>query len=354
MRTVEEIYSELAAEFARRTGQEAGQSGEMTARLYAVAAQVYALEAQNEWTARQCFPQTAAGEHLDMHATLRGMARREAGRAQGVLRFSVDRAATTDLSIPVGTVCMTVDQMRFETTEEGKIPAGSTWGEVCARAVEPGRNGNVGSGTVLSMAVAPVGVSRCGNPAPFGGGTDREGDEELRQRVLETFKRLPNGANAAFYEMGAMRFPEVAAAAVLPRRRGIGTVDVAVATAAGMPDAPLLEQIRDYYRERREIAVDVAVMAPEAKQVRVAVGIAPAEGQDFQAVKARVEGVVAAWFGGGRLGKGVLRAELGQIIFGVEGVANYVITEPAADVPAVADQLPRLENLTVTRLEGST
>ena len=354
MRTVEEIYSELAAEFAARTGQEAGQSGEMAARLYAVAAQVCALEAQSEWTARQCFPQTAAGEHLDMHAVLRGIVRREAGRAQGTLRFSVDRAAAADLDIPVGTVCMTAGQVRFETTEEGKIPAGSTWGEVRAQAVAPGHSGNVGSGTVLSMAVAPVGVSRCGNPTPFGGGTDREGDEELRLRVLETFKRLPNGANAAFYEMGAMGFPEVAAAAVLPRRRGIGTVDVVVATAAGMPDALLLERIRDYYRERREIAVDVAVVKPEAKQVHVAAEIAPAEGQDFQAVKAKVEGAVAAWFNGGRLGKAVLRAELGQLIFGVEGVANYAVTAPAADVVIAADQLPRLGNLTVTRLGGGT
>ena len=28
------------------------------------------------------------------------------------------------------------------------------------------------------MAVAPVGVNRCGNPEPFTGGLDREGDEE--------------------------------------------------------------------------------------------------------------------------------------------------------------------------------
>ncbi len=353
MRTVEEIYGELAAEFAIRTNQEAGQTGDLAARLYAVAAQIYALEVQNSWTAQQCFPQTAAGEYLAMHATLRGIERKAAGKAQGVLRFSVDRAVTADLSIPKGTVCMTAAQVRFETTQDGSIPAGSTWAEVSAQAAQPGSGGNVGANTILSMAVAPVGVSRCGNSAPFGGGADREGDEPLRLRVLETFKRLPNGANAAFYEQGAMSFPEVAAATVLPRRRGVGTVDVVVATAQGMPDGELLERMDDYYRQRREIAVDVEVLAPEAKPVVVALGITGGQGHDFETVKAKVEEAVAAWFSGDRLGKNLLRAELGQVIFHIDGVANYTINAPAGDIAVAAYQLPRLAGLTVTAWEGS-
>ena len=58
MKTVDEIYGELAAAFAGATGQTAGQDGDMAVRLYAVAAQVYALYVQADWTARQCFPQT--------------------------------------------------------------------------------------------------------------------------------------------------------------------------------------------------------------------------------------------------------------------------------------------------------
>lgn len=353
MRTIEEIYGELAAEFEIRTNREAGQSGDLAARLYAVAAQIYALEAQNRWTAQQCFPQTAAGKHLDMHAALRGVERKAAGKAQGVLYFSVERAVTADLSIPKGTVCMTAAQVRFETTQEGSIPAGSTWTEVSAQASEPGRGGNVGANTILSMAVAPVGVSRCGNSAPFGGGTDREEDEPLRLRVLETFKRLPNGANAAFYEQGAMSFSEVAAAKVLPRRRGLGTVDVVVATAQGMPDGELLSRMADYYRQRREIAVDVEVLAPEAKPIEISLGITGGQGHDFETVKARVEAAVAQWFSGGLLGKGLLRAELGQVVFNIDGVTNYVINAPAGDVAVAAHQLPRLAGLTVTAWGGN-
>jgi uncharacterized phage protein gp47/JayE len=51
------------------------------------------------------------------------------------------------------------------------------------------------------MAQAPAGVVSCGNLEPFFGGMrTRKGDEELRKRVLASYKKLPNGANAAYYE----------------------------------------------------------------------------------------------------------------------------------------------------------
>ena len=49
----------------------------------------------------------------------------------------------------------------------------------------------------------------------------------------------------------------------------------------------------------------------------------------------------------------VLRAALGAVIYGVDGVANYNIAVPAADVTAAADELPVLGTLTVTEMEVS-
>lgn len=352
MKTVEEIYGALCADFAQRTGLEAGGDGDLAVRLYAVAAQVQALYVQADWVGRQCFPQTAAGEFLDRHAQLRGLARRQAAQAEGTIRFQCDAAASSDLDIPLGTVCMTAGLVRFETTQAAVLTAGSTQVDVPARAAEPGTGGNVAAGSILTMAVAPVGVSRCSNPEGFTGGTDREDDEALRARVLETFRRLPNGANAAFYEQGALSFPEVAAAAVLPRNRGIGTVDVVVSTAAGSPDEELLEKLTDYFQERREIAVDVQVLAPREKTVDVSVSVAAKEGSDAAGVRTAVEQALRSWFNGGLLGQDVLRARLGAVIFGVEGVANYDLTAPAADVAVEQDELPKLGSLNVTEMKA--
>lgn len=344
---MDELYNELMAAFAEATGMEAAGSGDLAARMYAVAAQLWGLYVQCDWVNRQCFPQTAQGEYLDLHAQLRGVERREATVAEGVLRFTVDAAGAADREIAAGTVCMTAGLTRFETVEAGTLEAGETSVDIRARALEAGSAGNVAAGTILQMAVAPVGVSRCTNPAAFTGGTDREDDETLRARVLETYRRLPNGANAAFYQQGALSFDEVAAAAVIPRPRGVGSVDVVVSTAAGAPTAELLEELEDYFEARREIAVDVQVRAPEMETVDVAVQVAAEEGQDAQAVQDAVEAALRGWFDGRRLGQSVLRAALGELVFHVEGVANYALTAPAADVAVEADVLPRLGTLAV-------
>ena len=350
MKTVDEIYGELAAAFTGATGQTAGQDGDMAVRLYAVAAQVYALYVQADWTARQCFPQTAAGEYLDQHAFLRGLERKEAARAVGAIRFHVDQAGGTDLSIPAGTVCMTAGLVRFETTQTAVLQAGSLYADAPARAVEPGAAGNAAAGTILTMAVAPVGVSRCSNPAPFTGGAGEEGDEALRARVLETFRRMPNGANAAFYQQEALSFEEVAAASVIPRPRGTGSVDVVVATQAGTPDEELLEAVEAHLQARREIAVDVQVRAPTVRTVDVTVWVAPAANQEKEAVLGRVEAAILAWSGGERLGKDVLRAELGEAVYHAGGVANYALLAPAADVAVEPDELPLLGALSVEEM----
>ena len=344
---MDELYNELMAAFAEATGMEAAGSGDLAARMYAVAAQLWGLYVQCDWVNRQCFPQTAQGEYLDLHAQLRGVERREATAAEGVLRFTVDAAGAADREIAAGTVCMTTGLTRFETIEAGTLEAGETSVDIRARALEAGSAGNVAAGTILQMAVAPVGVSRCTNPAAFTGGTDREDDETLRARVLETYRRLPNGANAAFYQQGALSFDEVAAAAVIPRPRGVGSVDVVVSTAAGAPSAELLEELEDYFEARREIAVDVQVRAPEMETVDVTVQVAAEEGQDAQAVQDAVEAALRGWFDGRRLGQSVLRAALGELVFHVEGVANYALTAPAADVAVEVDVLPRLGTLTV-------
>lgn len=344
---MEEIYQEMMAEFARTTGMEASGSGDLAVRLYAVAAQIYAMYVQAEWVKRQCFPQTAEGEHLDMHATLRGLERREAAKAEGIVQFSVDTAGTTDRSIPAGTVCMTAGLVRFETVEDGVLAAGEQSTQVRARAVEGGAAGNAAAGTILSLAVAPVGVSRCSNPEGFSGGTGREEDTDLRSRVLDSFKRMPNGANAAFYEQEAMSFDRVAAAVAMPRPRGRGSVDVVIATPTGTPPAELLAQLTDFFEARREIAVDLVVRAPEMQTVDLAVQVAVSAGADRTAVLTEVEQVLQSRFNGGLLGHSILRAELGALMFQIDGVDNYAILQPAEDVTIAKDVLPSLGTLTV-------
>ena len=347
MITLEEIYQGLASDFQARTGQTAGGSSELAVRFYAVAAQMYSLYVQAEWTRRQCFPQTAQGEYLDLHAALRGVERKSAAPAKGTIRFSVPAAADSDLTIPAGTVCMTVGLVRFETTEQAVLEAGDLYVDVPAQALEAGAAGNVAAGSILSMAVAPPGVAACSNPAAFSGGVDPEEDESLRSRVLATFRRLANGANTAFYRQAAMSFNGVAAVTVLPRNRGVGTVDIVPAAPGGVPGDALVNALQDYFDGVREIACDVKVLKPTAQTVNVSVQLWAEEGREFAEVAGAVRDRLEDWFNGERLGQPLPRAQLVSLIYAVDGVANCRLTAPEADLPLDSVTLPVLGELVI-------
>lgn len=249
MRATETIYREMLVAYAKRRGGQLQEDCDLSVRLWAAAAQIQALEAQAEWVLGQSFPQTAAGVYLDRHGAMRGIVRQVSSRATGQLTFRLSNAQTGAVSVETGTVCMTEGTVRFRTTEPGTIPAGEISVTVAAEAVETGSNGNVGAGAVHVLTACPVAVTAVTNEKAFTGGLSEETDEELRQRILDSFQRLPNGANAAWYELTACRHEGVAAAKAVGKARGAGTVDVYVSAPDGIPSEKLLTELQTVFRK---------------------------------------------------------------------------------------------------------
>lgn len=352
MRDIEEIYQELRDAFGDRAGFVPEDSCDLAVRLWAAAAQIQALGTQAEWVLEQSFPQTAQGIYLDRHAAMRGLARTPATKAAGVLRFRVETAPVADLTIPADTVCMTADEVRFRTTEAAVLAAGTLSADAAAEALEGGSSGNAVPGAVSILTACPVAVTGVTNPAAFTGGSNEESDEALRERILESYRRLPNGANAAWYEQTAMSHAGVTAARAVGRARGIGTVDVYVAGESGLPGEALLEEVQTDLQEKREIAVDVEVKAPAAVSVDVSVEVEADSSVGFAAVKPAAEKGVADFFGGHLLGQPVRLADLGNRLYALPGVTNYHFSAPTGDLAADDTVLPVLGTLTVTEMEA--
>ena len=350
MEELKEIYERMRAAFAGEAGFTPNDGCDVMVRLYALAAEVQALLAQADWVLDQSFPQTARGEYLDYHAQTRGLERLAAAKAAGTLRFFASGAAAADYPIAKGCVAMTAAGVRFETTEDAVLRKGEKYVDAAARAVEAGADGNVIAEAAHILSAYPVGVTRCSNPEDFTGGSDEESDESLRGRILASFKRLPNGANAAFYEQEAMGFADVAAAKAVGRARGIGTVDVYVSTHAGAPSDALLAEIRAALAKKREIAVDVQVKAPKKRTVNVRAELAAEAGWTMQEITDAAKAVLLAYFTGERLGESLYTAELAGILYNVEGVKNCHLLEPAADIAVDATELPVLGTVTLTEI----
>lgn len=350
MRSIETIYEKLLEDFQRRAGFTPETGCDLAVRLWAAAAELQALEIQADWVLDQSFPQTAQGVYLDRHGTMRGLKRLKATRSGGVLRFSVSAAPAMDITIQAGTVCMTAEEVRVRTTEDAVLRMGTLYVDAPAEAVEAGTGGNVVPGAVRFLTACPLAVTAVTNPNAFTGGASEEDDETFRARILESYQRLPNGANTAWYETTAMSYPGVTAAKAVGRAEGPGTVNVYVTGENGLPDQELLEGLQAELQEKREIAVTVKVLPPITKTVNVAVKVAPKEGADKAAVLESARRAVADFFGGRLLGRAVLLAELGNRLYDLEGVENYRFTAPSADLPANSMVLPVLGELDVTEL----
>ena len=353
MKTVEEYYEDLLTAFTERAGFRPADTCDLAVRMYALAAQLQALHIQAGWVLDQSFPQTAQGIYLDRHAAMRGITRAPATKAAGVLRFCVDSAPSAPLTIPAGTVCMTAQEIRFQTTEAGVITAGSLWTDVAAEALEAGAASNAVAGAICILTACPVAVTGCTNPEAFLGGSDQESDESLRARVLDSYQRLPNGANAAWYEQTALQHEGVAAVQVVGRARGVGTVDVYVTEESGTPSDDLVKAVQADLAEKREIAVDVKVLSPTETEVAITLEISPQEGTGFETAKEAAEEAVTGLVSGKLLGKPVRLAEIGDRVYHAPGEAKYRISAPAADLDAEEGVLPVLGTLTVTEMEAA-
>lgn len=350
MNSVEEIYQQMCRTFEERAGFYPKDSCELAVRLYAMAAQIQSLQIQNEWNLRQCFPQTAEGDYLDYHGQLRSLTRNIATCATGELCFSIPEAVEQDLSIPAGTVCQQASGEQFVTTEAGTLAAGSCCVTVPAAALTAGEGGNAAANTITQMTLAPTGIAAVNNPAAFHGGVEAEEDASFRERILSAYQTISNGANASFYIRHALAHSGVTAVQVLPHPRGVGTVDVVLAESGGAPSAALLAEVEADLQEKREIAVDVQVLAPTSVPVAVSAALSVGSGYVFSEVAGRVETAVRDFFNGKLLGKGVSMAQLGNLLYHVEGVENYHLLAPSSDHSPAAGVLPVCGTLTWTEL----
>lgn len=349
MKTAEVIYKEMKAVFESESGYAVEDGCDMAVRMYAAAAQTEALYIYADWVLRQCFPQSAQGQYLDGHGIARSIARKEGEKAVGELVFFVNSPAANDIYVPSGTVCMTADGVSFETLESGIIAEGEKVCAVSAKALEVGKCGNAKPRTVNFMTNAPSGVEGCTNNSAFTGGEDKESDEALRKRILETYKLLSNGANASWYKKKAMETEGVASAYVISCARGTGTVDVIITSEGGVPSESLIAAVQSAIDKEKELCVDVLVYGPATVNLSIEAQVKVKAGYNAATVTENVKKELTDMFGGGILGRKVYCAEICDRIYHVDGVESYRLISPDYDYAASENVLLCAGNINIGR-----
>ncbi len=320
-------------------------------RAGATAAAIEGLYQHQQYIARQVFPDTADTQYLEKHANLHRLSRKAATTAMGAATF----IGTPGAAIALGTEMKTVGGVSLVTSEAGVISpiadgAGGT-AVVPVQASSTGTSGNLIAGTALTCTSAPGGVQSAASlTTATTGGTDAETDAELLARVLDVLRNPPAGGNKADWRRWALAVDGVSAAYVFPLRRGLGTVDLCITSAGGLPSAEILAACTAYLDSvRPATASDFLVLAPSLRpqdvhaQVRLS-------GLTLAQALAAIITALAAYFDTLEPGDPVYLSRIETAISGVDGVVDRVVTSPAANVAMGALEWARLGNVTLELL----
>lgn len=301
-------------------------------RASAVSAAIEGLYQHQQWIVRQIFPDTADVDLMEIHAALRNVVIKAATFAVGTITFTGTPAA----AVLINTECKTIDGIAFVTTEAGVLDGAGT-ATIPAQASVAGVSGNVAASTALTLTAAPAGVNAAAVVVSMLAGTNVEAPESLLSRLLFVLRNPPASGNKADYKRWAEEVDGVEQAFVYPLRRGLGTTDVIITSAGGLPSLQLIEDVEDHINELRPCGVNtLTVLAPTiitqnfTIQVQVS-GISLAVAEDL--INGALDSYYATLLPGDTFVKSVAEALISDIV----GITDRAISVPAANVVPTVD-----------------
>lgn len=350
--TYEEILKRMSDKFTKLAGYEADRASDIGIRLKVLAGEVYSLNNTLEFIKKQMFPTTATGKYLDMHARMHGLERIPAKPATGKIMFRVEQALQYDYVIPKGTICSVRDgSKKYITDSEIVLKQSELLVIASAHSQEGGKKYNVPTNAINCPITYFSEIIRPQNVLPFTGGEDEESDESLRKRILDSFKNVSNGTNSAYYKRLAEGVSGVASAGVIPRKRGVGTVDIYITPEKSTNSSAILSEVKALVDKERELNVSAAVSLASSLSVPVSVSVKPCDGFSSDTVTGNVRNAINDYFSHLSVGESVLLSELGDVIFHTDGVYNYTFnTSVTKDTVPTQSQICSAGTITVNEI----
>ena len=324
MSTFEEIYDRMKQAYRKETGVLVQDASDVGLRFAVLAGEIYSLLCNCDWVKRQMFPDTAVGEALDLHAGQRGMSRKNAVRAVGSVTFGISQPAERRITIPANTAVSTSDAspISFITDADASIGAGQKSVTVSAVALVPGRSGNVPAGSIKNIVNVVPYVETVTNPRAFSGGTDDESDEELRDRIIDSFAHPSNGTNKAYYKAVCGEIDGVGSVGVIPRNRGVGTVDVFLAGQNTTASQQAVAEANRILSTAREVNVDAQAFAAKEKKVDLRIRVRTDGIYTQEDVSARCIEAVKELVSNSKVGEDILLSQIILMLMKLDGVTD--------------------------------
>ncbi len=310
-----------------------GDDSDAWVRASATGNAIEGLYQHQRWIVRQFFPQTAEGEYLELHAqSAGGMKRKSATTTSGYVRLTGEPGSAI-----VAGVVLTQGGRIWQTTEAGVMPAeGEIEQQVSATAA--GTVGNLEPGTQLTLASPPPGIDGTAVVVVMGGGTNQEDYEELRARLMFALQNPDSGGGKGDYKRWVLEVPGVTAAYEYAKRRGPGSVDVAITSAEGLPGPALLEWAQQHLDDVRPPEVDAVVFSPTLRDVDMVIHV-KASGITWAGAQQLVRDTVESYFAGLAPGDEVVLSTVLAIIRALPAITDARIATPTSNVQATVNHV---------------
>jgi uncharacterized phage protein gp47/JayE len=313
-----------------------------------------------EWTFKQIFASTADEDVLEkIHGYEENVVRKAASRASGTITGTAEPAE----SFPAG-VRFLSGSIGYVSTATATADGGGAI-SFSVRAEVAGAASNLEAGASLTLAdpgsYLTLGTEFTVAAGGVAGGTDREGVEDYRARILDKKRRPPQGGALSDYEQWAMEVPGVAAAWAARTVNSPGTVTIWIIMDGredGIPTVDDVAAVQDYIDSLRRIGTDISVVAPVPQTVNVTVtGLTPNTASVREAVAEKLAALFAPDADGasprGRMRPGMAddsfilsKSWIGEAVSQATGERRHVLTSPSADVTFIAGHYPVLGTIT--------
>lgn len=323
-----------------------------------VAGGIFELFGRLDWRMRQMFASTAEGNYLDRHAYELGLSRRPAAPAYGTVTVT----ATAASAVASGARFSAASGQEYRALSGAAIGGAGTF-DVSVVAMADGAAANAVGGTPLAAVSGFTGAGTLAVAAGgITGGSDVEGDESLRARILFRKRNPPHGGAPADYVGWAMEVSGVTRVFVERLHAGAGTVRVFFLMdelyADGIPPSGEVARVRDHLETVIPASAGLTVAAPVAVPVDVTVsGLSPDTTAVREAIRAELKEMLLrrAIVSGTDSTHPAMpylaspftlsRSWVSQAVSEAADEARHVLTAPASDLTFDPGEIPVLGDL---------
>ncbi|OMD00917.1 baseplate J protein [Paenibacillus odorifer] len=269
------------------------------------------------------FADTASGDYLDRSIAWSGVTRKKATKAQ--LRGLFYNASNTLMDIPVGSR-FAIGAINYKAISRLSL------GEYRLEAEVEGVTGNQHFGALIPIDFINN-LARAELTELLIPGTDRETDDALRQRYLDSARRPATSGNKYHYIEWALEVSGVGGARVFPLWSGPKTVKVVIVNTEGAPaSSVLVNQVQDYIdpaagkgEGQAPIGAIVTVTSAIGKTINISAKVTLAPGYTLQGVKNSFLERLETWRKSvSFVSTYVSQAVIGSILLGTDGVIDYL------------------------------